>query len=195
MPRGRRKRGSGDTRTEILDAAAHLFALRGYDGTTLRGVAREARVDSALVFHFFRNKETLFTALLRSRVDPDGIRSLLSRRAEVDPGHGIVEGFVKTWDRAGPESVLVIMLRSAVTNATAARLLRALILEEIVAPAAAPRTGRASRLRLSLIGSQLLGLGLARYIVRLEPLASASASALGKELGPGISALLVERVG
>ena len=189
---GRRRKGTGDTRADILRAAGHLFAQSGYDGTTLRGVAREAKVDSALVFHYFQNKENLFKELVRSRVNPTGIRVRLATRKPTELGPLIVGGFVRVWDSAGPESVLIIMLRSALTNPIAARLLRQLIEEEIVAPSAQRKGGRSVRLRLSLVGSQLLGLAIARYVLRMEPIAKASPKALSDHLGPALSALLAD---
>src|SRR4051812_39458793 len=59
--RGRRPVGE-DTRGAIVTAALTEFGRRGYDGTTLRGVARAAGVDARLVHHYFEGKEDLFVA-------------------------------------------------------------------------------------------------------------------------------------
>ncbi len=152
-------------------------------------------MNPALVYHYFESKDDLFTALIGSQVNPARIHSLLTEHAREDAGHVIVRGFATVWDNAGPESVLVIMLRSATTQPTAARLLREVIVDEIVGPGAGRRGGRADRLRLSLVGSQLLGLAIARYILRIEPIAKATPSALAEHLGPAVSVLLADPTG
>lgn len=52
--------GPADRPTRILDAAEKLFAERGYDGVTLRAIAKEAGVDVALANYHFGRKEELF---------------------------------------------------------------------------------------------------------------------------------------
>ena len=152
-------------------------------------------MNPALVYHYFDSKDDLFTALIRSQVNPARIHSFLTEHGSEEAGHAIVKGFATVWDNAGPESVLVIMLRSATTQPTAARLLREVIVDEIVEPGARRRGGRADRLRLSLVGSQLLGLAIARYILRIEPIAQATPSALADHLGPAVSVLLADPTG
>jgi len=48
------------SREKILDAAFALFVERGYHGTSLQSIAREAGVNKALLFYYFDNKENLF---------------------------------------------------------------------------------------------------------------------------------------
>ncbi|MCU1473733.1 helix-turn-helix domain-containing protein, partial [Amnibacterium sp.] len=69
--RGRRRAGDADARTAIVRAAADEFASAGYDGVSLRAVARRAGVDAALVHHYFADKPDLFAAALDLPIRPD----------------------------------------------------------------------------------------------------------------------------
>lgn len=60
---------SEDRRTRILDAAEKLFAEHGYDGVTLRAIAREAEVDVALANYHFGRKHELFEAAFMRRAE------------------------------------------------------------------------------------------------------------------------------
>ena len=62
MNRTGRRPGTPDTRDAILAVARRRFATRGYDATSLRGIAAEAKVDPALLIHYFGTKEGLFVA-------------------------------------------------------------------------------------------------------------------------------------
>lgn len=53
----------------ILEAAGRLFAERGFVGTTTRAIALESGVNEALLFRHFKNKEDLYTALLRRKLE------------------------------------------------------------------------------------------------------------------------------
>ncbi len=68
MSRTREKRHqearSERSRAQILKAALELFSTRGYHGTSMRDIARAARVSTGAVYHQFPDKETLFDLLL-----------------------------------------------------------------------------------------------------------------------------------
>jgi AcrR family transcriptional regulator len=63
-------RGAQDSRDEILKAAMHLFADRGFHETSMSEVAREAHVSKALIFWHFKTKEELFVAVLNRLLKP-----------------------------------------------------------------------------------------------------------------------------
>src|SRR5690606_18053311 len=73
-----RRPGSADTRGEILAAARKVFAEKGFDKATVRGIAREAQVDPALVHHYFSTKEGIFAAAMRLPLTPDLVFSTLN---------------------------------------------------------------------------------------------------------------------
>src|SRR3954468_7349844 len=71
-----RRPGATGSRAAILEAAQRLFADRGYDATSVRAVAARARVDPALVLHFFGSKAELFASSLHLPLDPSEIEAL-----------------------------------------------------------------------------------------------------------------------
>ena len=76
-----RRPGNADTRGEIVQAATRVFAAKGYDGTSLRAVAREAGVDPALVHHYFEGKAGLFVAAMALPFDPRSVHEHAGSRA------------------------------------------------------------------------------------------------------------------
>ena len=71
--RGRPKKtktaAAGETRDAILNAAEDLFSKHGFYGVTIREVAREAGVDTALVHYYFGAKKDLFDAVFTRRAE------------------------------------------------------------------------------------------------------------------------------
>ena len=56
---------SPDARAAILDAAERLFVRQGFDATTIKQIAADAGVNSALLYYYFESKETLYRETLR----------------------------------------------------------------------------------------------------------------------------------
>ena len=79
MPRtGRRPGATGRTRERILQAARQDFSNAGYDGVTIRGIAAQAKVDPALVLHYYVGLPV--DAVARTLgITPGGVKSRLSR--------------------------------------------------------------------------------------------------------------------
>ena len=76
------------------------------------------------------------------------------------------------------------MLRSALTHESAAEMLRGFITEALVGRVAALLTATDAELRATLVGSQLVGLAMVRYVMRIEPLASADAATVAGWVAP-----------
>ena len=57
-----RTRRAADTRRRILETALRLFRERGYEGTTMRGIAAEAGVSLGNAYYYFKSKEHLIQA-------------------------------------------------------------------------------------------------------------------------------------
>ena len=185
-----RRPGGGDSRGDIVTAARASFADRGYDATSLRAVARAAGVDPALVHRFFGGKPGLFAAAMDLPADPGTlVRGLLGGGLD-GLGERIVRTFVGVWDSEPAQSRLVAMLRAGVAGAEAADVLRGYLTEAVLEPLA-EATGRADgRLRASLAASQLVGLAVARYLLRIEPLATTSPDDVARALGPTLQRYL-----
>lgn len=190
MVRTGRRPGASATRDEILDAARRGFTEEGYDGSTIRGIARHAGVDPALIHHYFGTKEGLFAAAMNLVVDP---AQLLPHLLEGEPeglGDRLLELFLTIWDAGPTRSPFVALVRSASSNERAATLLREFVGREIIARIAASLDTDHAELRATLVGSQLIGLGMARYIVKIEPLASAHTSTVVSCIAPTIQRYL-----
>jgi AcrR family transcriptional regulator len=190
MARTGRRPGVSGTREAILDAAQQAFAEHGYQHATIRGVADLAGVDPALVHHYFGTKQDLFVAAVQLPVNP--VAQLTAVLAE-DPelvGERLIGVFLAVWDHATNNSPLLALVRSAVGDEQAAAMLREFITEEVLGQIAQRLGSPDARLRATLVGSQLIGLIMARYIIKVEPLASAPAAQVAAAVGPTLQRYL-----
>jgi AcrR family transcriptional regulator len=190
MARTGRRPGVSGTREAILDAARRVFAEQGYQQATIRDVARLAGVDPALVHHYFGRKQELFVAAVQLPVNP--VEQLMAVLAQ-DPdqaGERMVELFLSIWDHAADQSPLLALVRSAVGDEHAAAMLREFIAEEVLGQIAHRLGSPDAQLRATLVGSQIIGLAMARYIVKVEPLASAPAAQVVAAIGPTLQRYL-----
>ncbi|MBI1378207.1 MAG: TetR family transcriptional regulator [Frankiales bacterium] len=165
-----RRPGSPGTRAAILDAARSAFAEGGYDRTTVRGIAERAGVDSRLVTHYFGTKQRLFLEVVEPPVDPATSIGPILRDA-ADPAAAIAAFLVGLVDSDETGRVMAGIVRSAASDEDAAVLARGLIVSRMLAPVAALLEGEDAERRVSLVGSQVVGLLMARRIVGVEPLA------------------------
>jgi AcrR family transcriptional regulator len=186
--RGRR-RGGADTKAALLDAAREEFAHQGYDGATVRSIAARASVDPAMVNHWFGGKEGLFTAVVSIPINP---AELIEELLEGEPGQlaaRMVRRFLAVWDTAGGDQFLALM-RSVATHETAVRMLREFVTSVLFGRLTRALGSDQPDLRASLCGSQIVGLGLMRYVVRLEPLASADHETVVAAIAPNLQRYL-----
>jgi AcrR family transcriptional regulator len=183
VSRGRRP-GETRTRDAILAAARERFARDGYDRTTIRGVATDAGVDPALVMHFFPTKERLFTAVIDV---PEEVETAIDRVLEGDPGHlgeRLMRMFADVWEDPVTGPRMIGLLRSAASHDAAAARLRQVFDARILRRFADVIPGPQARLRADLVSSQLVGVAMLRYVLRIEPLASADREALIAAVAP-----------
>lgn len=183
MPRTGRRPGAGGTRDKILAAARSHFAEAGFDNATIRGIAGAAGVDPALVLHYFGSKEGVFRAAVNLPIDPEEFLPRLLQAGLDGLGERLVLFFVTTWD-SPTGSPLLGVIRSVVTSEMAAALMRDFVSREILSRLAEALELDRPQLRASLAASQLIGLAMLRYVVRVVPLASASPADLATWLGP-----------
>jgi AcrR family transcriptional regulator len=188
---GRRK-GSPDTRDAILDAARTAFAERGYDGASIRAIAAGAGVDPALVHHYFGSKEKLFLAMTGAPVDPGEFIPAALAGDDAHLGERVVAMFLRLWDDPATGPMLLALVRSALANDWSARMLREFlasqILRRVIARIEVPVRERP--IRAALTASQMLGLGLTRYVLKIEPLASAEPATVVAMIAPTVQRYL-----
>jgi len=187
-PRGRRP-GAPDTRAAIVDAARPLFADLGFSGTSMRKVAAEAGVDPALVHHYFDSKEDLFLASLDVPFDP---RMLLAVVAEGGPdgaGERLLTTFFSIWDDEANRLPLLTIARG-VLEPGGQRLLRDGFIGVVIVPVVSALGVDQPERRAALLASQIIGLVLTRYVLEVEPLASAPPELLVATYAPVVQRYL-----
>jgi AcrR family transcriptional regulator len=199
--RAGRRAGETRTREAILDAARRSFAAHGYDGATIRGIAAGAGVNPALVHHFYGTKEGLFAAAMQLPVRPGEIltrafsnaRDRLGEDFEAHVGEITVATMLRAWETAEVRAAFLGLLRTAATTDQGLIMLREFVTSAILASlvrAAGLADDADGRYRAALAGSQVVGLGFTRYLLRLEPIASASPEDLVVAIGPAVQRYL-----
>ncbi|RBQ16696.1 TetR/AcrR family transcriptional regulator [Spongiactinospora rosea] len=178
-----RWRTGAESRQRILAAARKLFHEHGYGGTTVRAVAAEAGVDAAMVFYFFGTKQGLFGAALEmSEHVPPAIESVFAGGLD-GIGERMIRTVVESIERSD-RAPLLTLTRSAATHDESEALLLEYIDREFTGRLAAMLDTPDAAERAGMVAVQILGLAVARYIVRIEPVASASVDELVTRFGP-----------
>jgi AcrR family transcriptional regulator len=179
----------------VLAAARAQFAAKGFDGATIRGIASAAGVDPALVHHYFGNKDKLFLAAVEAPADPTELLPKVLAAPRDELGAAVVRMVLHVWDGPARPAGLAL-IRSAVSNEWTARLLReflvSTVLRRVVSTLGFDPDARAAR--ASLVASQIIGLVMARHVLRLEPLASATPDEVVAAIGPTVQRYLTGEV-
>jgi AcrR family transcriptional regulator len=177
------RQGGVEARELILDAARGQFAEQGYEGATMRAIARDAGVDPALVSYYFGSKGGLFVESLRLPVNPaDAIAAVLAEGTD-GLGERLVTRFLQVWDNPASGEPIISVLRSA---ASRPELLREFVERQIAPRFAAALDGPDAELRATAIAAQMLGLAMLRYVLRVEPLASADPEQVVARIAPTV---------
>jgi AcrR family transcriptional regulator len=191
MARTGRRPGNQDTREAILVSAKKAFAERGYDKASIRQIASGAEVDPALVHHYFGSKEQLFLATMEMPVNPVEMVPKIVAGGVDGIGERLVRVFLTVWDSPAGTSAAALM-RSALSHDWSARMLREFLTSQILrriihSLEIDPKEGST---RASLAASQIIGLAMARYIIKIEPIASLPREAIVAAVGPTIQRYL-----
>jgi AcrR family transcriptional regulator len=175
-----RPRDSDGTKAAILAAARERFASGGYERATIRAIASDAAIDPALVMRYFGNKEKLFAAAADFDLRLPDLTAL--PRGQV--GAAFVAHFIDRWE---DDDTFMALIRVAVTNEAAATRVREVLAGQ-VAPVIAALSGEPARagLRAGLVASQILGMALCRYVLRLPPVVAMTRADVVGWLGPTV---------
>ncbi len=182
-----RRSGSPDTRSEILDAAKRVFGKVGYDRATVRGIATEAGVDPSLIYHYFGTKDELFAASIDIPTPAaEALRSVFAADRE-DLGRRLAETFFFVWEQEAARASLLGILRSAMGGEDqAAEAFRQFLTTSVLEQISPLIEGESPRLHALLMASQLVGVAMTRYVMRLEPIASAPIEDIVELVAPRI---------
>ncbi|MFB6640353.1 TetR family transcriptional regulator [Streptomyces chartreusis] len=188
---GSRRRGrppraeSADTRDRILDAAREEFAERGYDKTSVRGIAKAAGVDSALVHHYFGTKEQVFEAAVEVALVPAlAVRDAVLEVPLDDVGERLTRFLFGLWENPVTRRPLLAIVRSAVNNEAAATVFRRLVSAQLLRRIAGEIDAPDAELRAELAAAQLVGVAMMRYVIKIEPIASADPEQIIARVAP-----------
>ncbi|MFE1443477.1 TetR family transcriptional regulator [Streptomyces sp. NPDC058739] len=156
-------RRSDATRAAILEAARDRFATDGYERATIRSIARDARIDPSMVMRYFGNKEGLFAAVVSVDLRLPDVGAL----PREDVGRALVTHFLAMWEE---NEVLTALLRVGATSQAGAERVQGVFRDQLlpVARAVCPDAEQVPA-RAALCATQLLGLALTRYVLRLPP--------------------------
>ncbi|MBD0742146.1 TetR family transcriptional regulator [Streptomyces sp. CBMA152] len=190
-PRAQAEAGPG-ARERILEAARAEFAQRGYDKTSVRGIAKAADVDAALVHHYFGTKDEVFEAAVEMTLEPVQLVPLiLGAEDDIDGvGERLARYFIGVWENPATRAQLLAVFRSALTHEAAAKVLRAFVLRRVLERVAADLKVPDARLRAELAASQMVGIAVLRYVIKVEPLASADPEEIVRMVAPTLQRYL-----
>lgn len=186
-PKVGRRPGNQDTRGQIITAARHAFAAKGFAGASMRGIAAEAGVDAALIHHYFESKQQLFLATIALPLGLPQVVEQVAAGERRDLGERLVQTVLSVWDSELQPS-LVAAVRTALTDPALTRSVGEFLNLEVIGqvlrrddlpPEEANR-------RAGLVASQVLGLVMGRYVLRLPALVNRQTEDLVAEIGPTV---------
>jgi AcrR family transcriptional regulator len=160
----------------------------------MRAIAADAGVDAALVVHFFGNKATLLAEAVEWPFDPDIEMPRLLVDGKRHAGRHLAELFVHNWDEEGPRNPILTVLRASIVEPQAAEMMGQFLRRRLFAPLLEALGSGQPDLRGNLAASQLIGLGLVRYVQRVEPLASAKPEDVVAWVGPTLQRYLTGKL-
>jgi AcrR family transcriptional regulator len=167
------------TREAIEAAARELFAINGFERTTMREIGARAGIDPSMIIRYFGSKDSLFARVAM----PDLRLPDLSAADSATIGRTLVRHFLEQWEGERAGGGMPILLRSAASNEDAAERLRAIFVAQVfpaIARAGPPETAAT---RAGLVASQLLGLALCRYVLCLPPVVAMPTDLIVRTVG------------
>ena len=189
--RGGRRPGPSGTREAILAAASRHFAQHGYDRASLRGIAAEAGVDQKLIAHFFGSKQQLFVAAVGLPFNPGEVLPAILAGDPDSVGERLAALLVEVLEQPELHQRLTGVVRAAASEPEVGRMLREFLTRELFSPTAELLGTEDGPFRANLVGSQIVGLVMARYVIAIEPLATMPPSAVAAAVAPTLPRYLL----
>jgi AcrR family transcriptional regulator len=185
-----RRPGKTATKEQIITAAQTFFAKTSYDQTTIRDIAKLAHVDPALIMHYFGTKQELFIAAM---TPPQRVPQKIAKALKGDTetlGLRLATLFVGFLENKTTNHIVVGVLRAVIHVPEAAALLKTILVSPILTVFKASGKLDNPELRATLVQTQLVGLVITRYILKIEPLASLPPEKLITYLAPTLQRYL-----
>lgn len=179
------------TPERILEAARMLFAELGYERTTIRGIGAQAGVDPALVVHYFGNKECLFAESVRVGLEVPDLRQMEGYSA----GVCLVSYFLEAMEKGGTGTRLIALLRACVSQERAMQTLQTIIQKRLQSVLGELLPADEIGLRSGLIATQMVGLAMTRYVLKIPSVAGLPKDEVIQRLGPVIQHHLFSYMG
>lgn len=191
--RGRgRPRGESDARERIAAAAVHEFGEHGYEPATIRAIATRAGVDPALVHHYFGTKADLFAEVVGFPLRPDLEVPAILRGPRDGAGERVVRFVLEGFERPDVRKRGIMLLRTVIGSRLASPLVTGFLVREMLPRIAGALDAEDAELRASLAASQIVGMIVARYVVRVPGIADASVDELVTRIGPTLQRYLFD---
>ncbi|MEU2119785.1 TetR family transcriptional regulator [Streptomyces sp. NPDC016459] len=179
-------------RERILDAARAQFAERGYDKASVRGIARAAGVDPALVHHYFGTKDEVFAAAVEVSFEPATVVPAIVSGPRETIGERLARFFIGVWENPASRAPLLAIVRSALTHEAAAKVLRTFVLRRLLERIADELDVPDPKFRAELAASHMIGIAIMRYVIQVEPLATADPEKIVAMVAPTLQRYLTE---
>jgi len=190
MPKPRRATAKSiRTREAIENAARELFASNGFERTTVRDIGARADIDPSMIIRYFGSKDALFALV----AEPDLRLPNLGGVDSDKLGEALVRHFLEQWEGEQAGRGLPVLLRSAASNEEAAERLRGIFQAQVLPAISRAGSPDSAATRAGLVATQLLGLALARYVLRLPPVVAMSADLIAATIGETIQRYVVMR--
>ncbi|MEU2078434.1 TetR family transcriptional regulator [Streptomyces sp. NPDC013489] len=194
--RGRPSRNEEESgpgaRERILEAARAQFAERGYDKTSVRGIAKAAGVDAALVHHYFGTKDEVFAAAIEVSFEPATVVPAIVGGPRETIGERLARFFIGVWENPVSRAPLLAIVRSALTHEAAAKVLRTFVLRRLLERIADELDVPDPRFRAELAASHMIGIAILRYVIQVEPMASVDPEEIVAMVAPTLQRYLTE---
>jgi AcrR family transcriptional regulator len=189
--RSGRRPGISGSRAAILAAASRQFARRGYNRASLRAIAADAGVDQKLIAYFFGSKQQLFIAAVGLPLNPAEVLPEILAGDSATLCERLEALLVEVLSRPALHERLTGVIRAAASEPEVARMMREFLSKEVFVPVARTLGNEDAAFRLNLIGTQIVGLMMARYVIEIEPLASLPPERVAAAVAPTLQRYLV----
>lgn len=187
--RGRRQ-GEPVSRDVVLRSAKRQFAKHGYEKTTLRAIADDARVDPSMVLYLFGSKAALFRESMKLVLPSDLLTGQIAE-GDGDLGCRIVRAYLGIWEQPDTAASMASIVQSATSNSDANDAFRGFLHDYLLtAVSSALGGGDEAQLRAMLAATNLVGTAMLRYIMRVPPLSTLSVAEVVAMIGPAVHRFL-----